>query len=492
MKKKLIGLSVIGALALSCSAWADSVQESDIPGICATATNDACNDYVLQTEKDVQKNDGAGDPGYYVPYTDSLAPTLAIRAQGIEAQKQNIERDQSLPAGSVDKMFQQILAEKTGTYPNELKSQFTQVFHKHYQGATRKEDIELKDFGAIVGCKAHAECLLAFRQVVTEAQYGSIDASALLLGDLFVDVLTDPSYLKPLARLEHLLTQKVRLAQLSQNNARLDTSGGTSGNDLGDIFSDIKKSFLADGISASEAEEKTWKILALYSVRGPAFDNFYPLMLKENLPVVASIGIMASALTYLDKNALAHGLPLYSYPRSVRSRCDTTRPYHFWMAAYLAHQLKKTSAFSNEAIVSAVHGLEFIYEVAGAVATKQGYDAVVNARKSGSTLFSAYRRETQKSILFNDAGALYGVQGEVVAQDVDQRFADMINQAPPLDDALDSLVTHLSTDVANVFIIATNLGKNLADYDVDPIHTMGWTAILNPEISLDDTLADIQ
>ena len=175
------------------------------------------------------------------------------------------------------------------------------------------------------------------------------------------------------------------------------------------------------------------------------------------------------------------------YPKSIQSRCDFTRPYHFWMAAYLAHRLEVSGQYSNQAIVSAVHGLEFVYEVAGAVATKQGYDAVMAAKGHG-VLFEAYQRETQKSILFNDAGALYGVQGDAVVQDLDQRFADTINLARPQDRAIDSLVLHASTAVANTFIVATKFSTDA----VDPIHVQGWTTILNPEISLQDTLSSLR
>jgi hypothetical protein len=474
--KKLICLLSLG---LSFSAWADSVQKSDVAGICTKATSDAYTDYVLQTEKDVQKGDGDGDPGYYVPYTDSLAPTLALRAQGIPAQKVNIERDQSLSAGSVDKILQAVLAEHNPTYTALMESQFAQEFKNHYGSATTEANLELKDFGAIVGCKVHSECIDAFRQVVTEAQYGWLDNSAILFGDLFVEVMTDPSYLKPVARVATMLEQKVKLDQLKIPNTK-DTKPT-------DLFSDLKKSFMTDGASAADAEEKTWKVLAIYSIRGPAFDNLYPMMFKENLPVAAGIALIGSALTYLDEYAIQHALPLYSYPKSIQSRCDITRPYHFWMAAYLAHRLKTSGNFSDDAIVGAVHGLEFVYEVAGAVATKQGYNAVMAAKGKG-TLFAAYQRETQKSILFNDAGALYGVQGDAVVQDLDQRFADTINLAVPQDDVIDSLVLHTSVAVANVFIIATKFSTDA----VDPIHVQGWTAILNPEISLQETLSDTQ
>jgi hypothetical protein len=474
--KKLISLLALGAFGLSFSASADSVQKSDIAGICSKATSDAYTDYVLQTEKDVQKGDGDGDPGYYVPYTDSLAPSLALREQGIAAQKTNIERDQSLPAGAVDKMLLAVLAERNPTYTDLMKNQFAQEFKNHYGSATTEANLELKDFGAIVGCKVHGECIEAFRQVVTEAQYGWLDNSAILFGDLFVEVMTDPSYLKPLARVERLIEQRIKLTQL-----KIADSKST------DLFSDLKKSFMTDGASASDAEEKTWKVLAIYSIRGPAFDNLFPMMFKENLPVVASIALIGSALNYLDGYAVQHDLPLYSYSKSIQSRCDFTRPYHFWMAAYLGHQLKKSGRFSDDAIVSAVHGLEFVYEVAGAVATKQGYNAVMAAKGKG-TLFAAYQRETQKSILFNDAGALYGVQGDAVVQDLDQRFTDTINMAVPSDNASDSLVLHTSVAVANVFIMATKFSTDA----IDPIHVQGWTAILNPEISLQETISTIK
>lgn len=165
--------------------------------------------------------------GDLVPYADSLAPDLTIREQGLLAQQQevrNISKHATWMKSNIDvgetgakgdsfpkiqdfeKYFQGV-AKNPPTYTNAFIQQYRQAFSSH---ASDPDDLRIKAL-KYVGpwlrfCpKTDAECRQAWRTGVdvNPALANRADSN-------FVQVATDPSFIRPLALLTSRLYEKYR------------------------------------------------------------------------------------------------------------------------------------------------------------------------------------------------------------------------------------------------------------------------------------------
>lgn len=212
--------------------------------------------------------------------------------------------------------------------------------------------------------------------------------------DTTTELFEDPSYIRPLS-----------IAALKMMKRVEDAAGGRPLAPA-KLFTDMESSFEEAGYTASVATEMTWKALAFYSTRGASMDGVLRegVSDRENLPVFIPLFVISSAMNLLDLD-YANQDGFYSYPEQLKTTCLYGKPYHFWNAAYLARRAMKNGN-SSEAAALGVFLPGELYEI---------FDRTTG-RTPGFVLstpqFSNYNNSIRLNLLFNTAGAAYGVDPE--------------------------------------------------------------------------------
>ncbi len=100
---------------------------------------------------------------------------------------------------------------------------------------------------------------------------------------------------------------------------------------------------------------------------------------KEKQALISGLGYISTAMTYLDIKKSAQGNGLYSYPSSIQTSCDNSKPYHFWMSAFLARRVTQITQNPNagvDAAFIAEKAYQFKSHLGGA---KSGQSYISNA-----------------------------------------------------------------------------------------------------------------
>jgi hypothetical protein len=138
---------------------------------------------------------------------------------------------------------------------------------------------------------------------------------------------------------------------------------------VGDLFSDIKSSFVSSGISPSDAENMTWTVVGVISSSGPNYaqraDEFGG---KDTNPQAkVALALIAQSIPLLNLRSRG-GDRLYSYPPGIKTTCDNGKPYHFWMSAYLARRISietKDPQAAATAVFAVEEGYQFVSRTKG-------------------------------------------------------------------------------------------------------------------------------
>lgn len=242
-------------------------------------------------------------------------------------------------------------------------------------------------------------------------------AVTISLPDIINEVITDVSYIKPIAHLAVTLINKSQYAET--NNI---VSGG--------FFEDIKKSFIKFGFSHKESEQRAWKVIAFYSTRGASMSLLGDVVDPQTLPVILAMMSISSIVSYLDLYPLKDRASneKYSLPRSIKSDCAYGKPYHFWMAAYLAWHLVNEKNASPKSAILATHLAGILYEMT----------SITYGRNPHLTLElpknSIHNNSIRWSLIFKDAGARYGATyGKHVLNDnIDSLYMMNLNKGKSL------------------------------------------------------------
>lgn len=118
----------------------------------------------------------------------------------------------------------------------------------------------------------------------------------------------------------------------------------------GDLFTDLKQSFIETGSSEKLADEMTWEVLAVISSGGPNVGVRLgsPYLGLYEHPHSIYVTAIAGMLPMLDLKSKGNDR-LYSYPENTKTECDVGKPYHFWMSAYLTKKLMDEGAEPKDA-----------------------------------------------------------------------------------------------------------------------------------------------
>ncbi|MCB0407455.1 MAG: hypothetical protein KDD34_04565 [Bdellovibrionales bacterium] len=162
------------------------------------------------------------------------------------------------------------------------------------------------------------------KQLDRAISIGGVLNGFLMLTDVYEKVLFSQDYGKGL----HLAVKKIHQKYRDKNPPQ------------GDLFSDLKDSFIESGFSEAEAKEMTWDVVGIISSSGPnLYRRIYDLQQVKN-PIGIYLTAIAAMLPLLDLKSRDLDR-MYSYPQNIQTHCDLGKPYHFWMSAYLTRRLNK-------------------------------------------------------------------------------------------------------------------------------------------------------
>jgi len=170
-----------------------------------------------------------------------------------------------------------------------------------------------------------------------------------------------------------------------------------------DLFTELKNSFKESGYTDAISEKMTFDTLGMIATAGPAL-NIRINKLEfagDRWPTVAALTSIASLAPYLDYHASKKG-SLYSFPPGITGQCDTSKSYHFWMAAYLARS-EAAAGTSPDSAASAAYSAAKMYHVVGNLTNRGGAGRLL----MHDTL-SPVANIIRADLSYASAGALFG------------------------------------------------------------------------------------
>ncbi|MGZ3650701.1 MAG: hypothetical protein ACXWR1_01495 [Bdellovibrionota bacterium] len=203
---------------------------------------------------------------------------------------------------------------------------------------------------------------------------------------LYREILSDKKY-----------DEGLRLAALKiLNRSKAKNAGGAN------LFGDVKSSFMEAGASDHAAEEMTWKTMGLLATGGANLASrvFAMNTRPPNMPKKISLSVISTLMGHLDALSMDSGHP-YSYPPSVHTSCDSGKPYHFWLTAYLAWELARTGTSPKASAAAAFLGQKG-YQMMSDTATRDP------AKPMTEHFLGPYTNSIRMDLAIASAGAAYG------------------------------------------------------------------------------------
>lgn len=174
-----------------------------------------------------------------------------------------------------------------------------------------------------------------------------------------------------------------------------------------DFYEEIS-SFLEEKKYPKDEIRKTiLEILAVFSSRGAAW-------FKHNLPnndssSLKSILIITTAIQFFDKITYAIWGKQFSIPTQIKTSCYYPKPYHFWMAAYMAYDASYNERISQRGALVATHLLGAAYEMARIGIL--GYRSTFQIPFTKDQFKSPGANMIRIDLTFNTLGAWFGAIG---------------------------------------------------------------------------------
>jgi hypothetical protein len=208
----------------------------------------------------------------------------------------------------------------------------------------------------------------------------------------------DEHYFKPLVQVSKKLIQAVK-----------NLENGEKPQALGNLYSELYQSFFLNGFTPEIARAAVWDVLALYGSRGTALDYIFPMVYVEvgfNEEVLWALQNIYSATTYLDgligDGESGTGGINFTIPENYKGICHNGKPYHFWMAAIIGHEVlkkgfDKVAAFHIPYMISIAHEL-------GARSPGRNPDLIFNQPSD-----SAYTLAVRANLAMRAMGALFAI-----------------------------------------------------------------------------------
>lgn len=173
----------------------------------------------------------------------------------------------------------------------------------------------------------------------------------------------------------------------------------------GNITTDAVAAFIEAGAKSDQAEDYTWKTLALYGngghntgIRALLYD-----LSEQDMVTAVSLSIIGAATTLLDFEQRLSGKSHYALPKETVGSCLSPKPYHFWMNAFISRYLIQ-SGFSPS--ISAM----------ASFTVSKGYHLNRRMNNVGSGVEKVFTKSAshptsrviKMDLTLNASGALYG------------------------------------------------------------------------------------
>lgn len=129
----------------------------------------------------------------------------------------------------------------------------------------------------------------------------------------------------------------------------------------------------ASGYTKSEATDAAWDATMMVANSSHDFNRHVGWLSKEysegTNQAMYNISHVQNIIDF-DESALT-ATP-FSFPTEIKGRCQTTKPYHFWMAAYQARSLVKAGFSAREAVAAVLTYAKAYHTHTGGTETSGG------------------------------------------------------------------------------------------------------------------------
>ncbi|MGZ3712227.1 MAG: hypothetical protein ACXVBE_10740 [Bdellovibrionota bacterium] len=197
------------------------------------------------------------------------------------------------------------------------------------------------------------------------------------------------------------------------------------------LFDDIRDSFLAAGAKEDAAIEMTWKTMGLLATGGPNTGARAFAVSADNdvMPKKVAIALLAVLPPVLDSESFSTGHP-YSYPKSISSTCDSGKPYHFWLPAYLGWELARTGTGARAAAAAAFLGMKG-YQMMSDTETRDP------TKPMKEDFLGPYSNSIRMDLAIASAGAIFGASAGKGATgsklDIDEGVRRIVRDSEPVE-----------------------------------------------------------
>jgi hypothetical protein len=200
------------------------------------------------------------------------------------------------------------------------------------------------------------------------------------------------------------------------------------------IFDDLVEAFKSSGLKSEEAIDGALNVLALISNAGQNTESRVASVDKSSQKS-KDLTYISAVISPLDYIKQANQQPLYSYPKNVKTNCDSAKYYHFWMNAYLARFLVKEKNVKVKDAINASYLSQKGYQLSREI----GYTGVSgNKSQSSSSILKAapygpIHQVIRMDLAYAAAGAEFGAKSVKAVTsdqiDVDQKIVNLLKQS---------------------------------------------------------------
>ena len=237
-------------------------------------------------------------------------------------------------------------------------------------------------------------------------------------------VFEDPTYVRGAV----IAARRVLAYFSSPTNSGAPLTIGLPGS-AGNLYSELIQAYGEAGLSATSAEDHAWDLLGVLSTNGADTSLYVSRAFRNPNPqLLLAIQVLSAGPVAIDALRIPAHLAPYSYPAGLRTTCNYSKPYHFWMAAYLARLEARTQRDATAGLYASwivELGYQMRSETFG---RKPARPFTVDSRDDGND-------RIRLDLAFAAAGAVYGKRNATLSKettlDVDRALTKLIDGAGP-------------------------------------------------------------
>ena len=171
----------------------------------------------------------------------------------------------------------------------------------------------------------------------------------------------------------------------------------------GHIFEDLVVAASQAGVKSKHGQRQmAWEVLGIYATRGASWSILTNAMNSKVYPSLAAMMVFSAGISYLDIFKHTEGdRTYYSLPKNIKAPCSYGKPYHFWMAAYLSHDLSNQKGYDWKTSFYSTYLASVAYGFAAETSGRFRNDFI------NETLDSFTVTSKRLSLMYQSAGAAF-------------------------------------------------------------------------------------